>query len=90
MIAQYEALDTREARFVKTVDKLMHKITHVLNHGAYFKAKGMDSETMWGNYQMLVRAAEERYGTEFPEVLELMDELIRQSHVAAYGTEPAH
>jgi 5'-deoxynucleotidase YfbR-like HD superfamily hydrolase len=89
MIERYEALDTREARFVKTVDKLMHKITHVLNKGAYFKVRDMDAETMWNNYQTLVRAAEEKYGTEFPEVLALMDELIRQSHIAAYSREPA-
>lgn len=85
MIEVYERLDTREARFVKTVDKCMSKITHILNDGAYFKSRGMDAETMWNNYQMTVRAAEEKYGREFPEVLALMDELITEARRKTYG-----
>lgn len=85
MIEKYEALDTREARFVKTVDKLMSKITHILNGGAYFKSKGMDEETMWNNYQSMVKIAEERYGAEFPEVLVLMGELIKEAKRVTYG-----
>lgn len=84
-IQTYERLDTKEARFVKTVDKLMHKITHILNKGAYFKVCDMDRETMWNNYQTLVRDYEHKYGAEFPEILALMDELITQSRIEAYG-----
>lgn len=85
MIERYETLDTREARFVKTTDKLMSKISHILNSGVYFKSKGMDAETMWDNYQMMVKVAEEKYGSEFPEVLTLMDELIREAKRVTYG-----
>ncbi len=85
MIEKYEALDTREARFVKTVDKLMSKITHIQNKGVYFKNKGLDEETMWGNYQSMVKVAEVKYGKEFPEILTLMDELIREAKKVAYG-----
>ena len=85
MIEKYELLDTKEARFVKTVDKLMHKITHILNTGAYFKKRGMDEETMWNKYQTLVRTTEEKYGAEFPEILELLDELIREAKRIAYA-----
>lgn len=84
MIHRYEALDTKEARFVKTVDKLMHKITHILNKGAYFKVRGMNEETMWNNYQMIVKTAEEKHGKEFPEILAIMDELIRETKRTAY------
>lgn len=84
-IERYEGLDTREARFVKTVDKLMSKVTHILNHGAYFKSRGMDAETMWNNYQQMVRKAGESYGAEFPEVMTLMDELIREARMKTYG-----
>jgi 5'-deoxynucleotidase YfbR-like HD superfamily hydrolase len=84
-ILQYEAFDTREARFVKTVDKIMHKITHVLNQGAYFKVRNMDAETMWNTYQSLVRNAEIKYGAEFPEIVALMDELILESRNVTYG-----
>ncbi len=85
MIEKYELLDTKEARFVKTVDKLMSKITHILNDGAYFKLKGMDADTMWHNYQSMVKIAEEKYGSEFPELLTLMDELIVEARKATYG-----
>ncbi len=85
MIKRYELLDTKEARFVKTVDKIMHKITHVLNKGAYFKARNMDAETMWNSYETRVRAYEHRYGAEFPEILALLDELMEQVRKEAYG-----
>jgi 5'-deoxynucleotidase YfbR-like HD superfamily hydrolase len=85
MIQNYERLDTREARFVKTVDKLMSKITHILNHGAYFKSKDMNKEVMWHNYQTMMKSVEEKYGGEFPEILALMDELITEARIAAYG-----
>lgn len=85
MIERYETLDTKEARFVKTVDKLMSKITHILNGGVYFKERGMDAETMWKNYESMVKTAEIKYGAEFPEVLTLMDELIKEARRVAYG-----
>ena len=85
MIEKYEKLDTREARFVKTVDKLMSKLTHILNNGAYFKSKGMNAETMWFNYTTMAKTTEEKYGAEFPEILTLMYELIREAKRATYG-----
>lgn len=85
MIEKYEVLDTKEARFVKSADKLMSKITHIINGGAYFKSKGMDANTMWNKYQMMVKTAEEKYAKEFPEILELMDELIKESRRVTYG-----
>lgn len=86
MIEKYETLDTKEARFVKTVDKLMSKITHIQNGGAYFKSQGMNEETMWSNYQTMSKTAEEKYGAEFPEILTLMDELIHETKQATYGS----
>ncbi len=85
-IEKYESLDTREARFVKTVDKLMSKITHIHNNGQYFKNRGLDSDQMWSDYQMMVKTAEEQYGKEFPDLLEIMDELIREARTATYGS----
>lgn len=84
-ISAYEALDTAEARFVKTVDKCMTKITHLLNHGAYFKQRGLSRDVMWDNYQRLVRDAEFRYGAEFPEIIAISDELILETRKVTYG-----
>jgi putative hydrolase of HD superfamily len=83
-IGSYEALDTKEARFVKTIDKAMHKISHVLNNGAYFKKKGMDEATMWNNYTTLVRGAEQKYGAEFPEVISILEELMEEARKKTY------
>lgn len=84
-IAAYEKLDTKEARFVKTVDKCLTKITHVLNGGVYFKKRGLGKEQMWNDYQTMVRTAEVKYGKEFPEVIALIDELIEEARKATYG-----
>ncbi len=85
-IREYERLDTKEARFVKTVDKCMTKMTHILNGGVYFKNKGMPREEMWNNYQDIVRGAEIKFGAEFPEVIALIDELIVGARIATYGS----
>lgn len=85
MIAEYEALSTREARFVKMVDKLMTKITHILNDGAYLKVHNIDAATMINNYEVMTKAAAENYGKEFPELLALNEELITEAHIKTYG-----
>lgn len=84
MIERYEKLDTKEARFVKTVDKLMTRVTHILNYGAYFKGRGFDHEQMWKHYEV-TRVADIRYGKEFPEVIALIDETIEEASKRTYG-----
>lgn len=83
-ISSYEKLDTKEARFVKTVDKAMSKITHVINSGAYFKKKNMDADTMWHNYTVLIKTSEEKYGAEFPEIISFMSELMEEARKRSY------
>ncbi len=85
MIEKYESLNTREARFVKTVDKCMTKITHILNGGTYFKNRGLSKDEMWSDYQTMVRDAEVKYGKEFPEIIALIDELIVEARIKTYG-----
>jgi putative hydrolases of HD superfamily len=84
MIERYEALDTKEARFVKTIDKVMPKITHILNGGAYFKKRGMTEEEMWRDYGTVVVIAEEKHGAEFKEVTDLMRELMAMVREKSY------
>lgn len=83
-IEKYESLDTKEARFVKTVDKLMPKITHILNKGACFICKNLSEEHMWENYLNQTKSYEEKYGKEFPELLALNSELIRETKRITY------
>lgn len=84
MIERYESLDTKEARFVKTLDKAMPKITHMLNAGEYFKKRGLTEEEMWRDYTTVVVTAEEKYGAEFKEVTEMMRELMGLIRDKAY------
>lgn len=83
-IEEYERLDTKEARFVKTVDKCMSKVTHILNNGQMFKYRKMDEETMLTNYRIMVDKAREKYAYDFPEVLAIMEELIMEVKRKSY------
>ncbi len=85
MIEKYESLDTKEARFVKTVDKAMSKITHILNNGQYFKNRKLSEYEMWRDYTTMVRTAESKYGAEFPEILLLMKELMEEARKKTYA-----
>lgn len=84
MIQKYEALDTIEARFVKTVDKMMSKLTHVLNGGQYFKNRKLGESEMWRDYTTMVRTAESKYGAEFPEIIKIMEELMEEVRKKTY------
>jgi putative hydrolase of HD superfamily len=84
MIDKYESLDTKEARFVKTLDKAMPKITHMLNAGEYFKKRGLTEDEMWRDYTTVVVTAEEKYGAEFKEVTEMMRELMEAIRKRTY------
>lgn len=83
-IDEYENLSTKEARFVKTIDKAMHKISHVLNHGQYFKNRGLSEEEMVRDYTTMVRGAEQKYGAEFPELINLLEELMEEARKKTY------
>lgn len=41
-IAEYEKLDSEEARFVKIMDKVLPKLTHLLNGGEALRAQGVN------------------------------------------------
>lgn len=71
-ITQYEALGDREARFVKTLDKLMPKLTHLLNNMAAYKKKNRTREEIEAflNDQRIAMA--KSYGAEFPELIDVL------------------
>lgn len=65
-----------EARFVKAMDKLLPKLTHILNEACTLKDSGMDRETFLK--RMAEQADEMRaYAGDFPELFELKAELVR-------------
>jgi putative hydrolase of HD superfamily len=83
-IEKYESLDTQEARFVKTIDKAMSKLTHILNNGQYFKNRNLSQEDFVRDYTTVVRTAEQKYGAEFPEVISMLEELMEEARRKTY------
>ncbi len=83
-IASYEALASDEAQFVKAVDKLMTKLTHRINQGAYLKNEGKTREETKMHYDTQAQTVEEKYGDKFPEVVtllkELTDDILRETY----------
>lgn len=83
-IKEYESLATPEARFVKTVDKCMSKVTHLLNNGQYFKNAGFSEADMKKNYLVMADKVASSYGKEFPEIMEIMYNLIEEARRKTY------
>jgi putative hydrolases of HD superfamily len=71
----YEDLATPEARFVKMLDKLMPKITHLLNGAVTIRQQGVSRAELVARYEAQGRELE-RYADEFPEVEELRRALV--------------
>lgn len=75
-IAEYEDLATPEARWVKTADKILPKVTHILNGCAAPRACGATAAQMRERYDVQGRELAASYGREFPELLHLRDALV--------------
>jgi len=75
MIERYEALDTKEARFVKTLDKIIPKFTNVLNGGIYFKNNNLSKDEVRQFKDLQLQKVKDGYGAEFPELIEIFSEL---------------
>lgn len=83
-IVEYEALETDEAQFVKMVDKVMTKLTHRMNDGAYLKQTGKTKEETLMHYGSQTRALGDKYGDKFPEVIAILtsltDDILREAY----------
>ena len=74
-IQEYESLISDEAQFVKMVDKVMTKLTHRINQGAYLKREGKTREETALHYRNQTSAVEEKWGSKFPEVVSILKKL---------------
>ena len=83
-IESYEKLDTSEARFVKTLDKAMSKVTNTLNKGAAIKKLGDSQEEMERHFKTQLEEYKGRYGNEFPELMEILEDLMGSMLHAMY------
>jgi putative hydrolase of HD superfamily len=75
IIAKYEARIGPEARFVKALDKLMPKVTHILNDLATIREQGVSPEALKSRYDLQVEELRE-YAADFPDLFELREDLV--------------
>lgn len=84
-IEEYERRDTGEARFVKTLDKAMSKVTNILNKGAALRKLGTSKEEITEHFSNQTEEYRKKYGEEFPELIaileELMENMLQETHV---------
>jgi putative hydrolase of HD superfamily len=84
-IQEYESLVSDEAQFVKMVDKVMTKLTHRINQGAYLKREGKTKEETALHYGNQTATIEEKYGKKFPEVVTILKKLTDDILAETYG-----
>ena len=86
LIAEYEAQDTAEARYVRALDKLLPKIAHLLNGLVSVASEQMSIAELAARYQT---QADEiaAYAGDFPVLLELRAALVDRllQHASAIG-----
>lgn len=75
----YEKQDNDEALFVKLIDKLMPKVTLIINRGAPFKNASRTEEDIVKHYATQTALFRERFGAKFPEILEILEELMGEA-----------
>jgi putative hydrolase of HD superfamily len=75
MVAEYEDRKTPEARFVKALDKLMPKITQILNGATTVLRAGMTAPELATRHQEQVAQMRE-YAADFPALFEVLEVLI--------------
>lgn len=76
-IEKYEAQDTKEARFIKILDKILPRITNILNGSASNKKRKTKEEYALFLEGEMVK--HEIYREEFPEVLSFFDEINKRT-----------
>lgn len=71
MIEAYESMQEPEARYVKSVDKIMPKITHALNGGVVIKQMGHTFEDVARLSQTQMETLKASYAHDFETFLDL-------------------
>lgn len=72
MIEKYDSLDTKEARFIKVLDKVLPKLTVVLNGGASLAKRSIlkaDVEKTFANQRQRLKD----WAYDMPELIELWE-----------------
>ena len=83
-IEEYDTLGSKEARFIKLLDKAMPKITNILNNGKRLLEGGKTKEQTEKLFEDQMVHYTETYGEEFPEIIELMRGLMSDTVKKTY------
>ncbi len=75
MIAKYESQDTREARFIKLVDKILTEPTNILNRCAYFRNNNISDEYFEEYFDKKYKKCEKIADGDFDLILEIYKEI---------------
>ena len=68
-IVEYETQSSKEARFIKFVDKFLPEITNIFNNFAYIKSVNADREKFYSFYKGKFERLKEKNIHEFPELI---------------------
>lgn len=88
MIAIYEEQAYREARFVRALDKLLPKLTHILNACTTLRAQGVGVAELRARYELQERELL-AYAADFPVLMDLRAELVDRVLALYDGAEVA-
>ena len=86
-LLRYEAQEEPEARLVRYVDKMLPKITHLLNEGAAVRAMGYTSQDMQARHEAQVAKLSDEYSEFNGPVSDLMLSLMATA-VSSYAAAP--
>jgi putative hydrolases of HD superfamily len=78
-ISRSERRDTPEARYVKAMDKLLPKITHLANGGRTLRDQCFSIQELATRYDQQLHELRE-YAADFPPLLDLRTELVNWVH----------
>ncbi len=77
-ILEYESLNSKEAQFVKILDKAMSKITNTLNKGAALKALGTSEADITKHFKNQLIKYRTEYGSDFLELLDIVEAVMNK------------
>jgi putative hydrolase of HD superfamily len=87
MIERYESQDTKEARFIKLVDKIIPDITESLSNFAYVNSTGLGKDYFFSFMDNKYNVLDSKYGSEFSEILEFYNSIksfIKEEYIKNY------
>lgn len=78
-IHEYESLETEEVKFIKTLDKIMPKITQILNKGKQFAGTDFTHEILRDMHARQIDELANSYGKNHPILMKNLEILMYQA-----------